>query len=63
MSNWMKPNTANPPKPTDPRQERGKTINPPTYLDMGGLTGPSKVDKAKRMKVEKPERGGPFNKG
>ena len=60
---WMKPTTANPPKPSDPRQERGKIVQQPTYLKMGGLTGPSKVDKAGRMKVEKPERGGPFTKG
>ena len=60
---FMKPSVSNPPKPTDARQVRGKTINPPTYLEMGGLTGPSKVKKADRMRVEKPERGGPFTKG
>ena len=65
MSGWMKPSVGNPPKPTDPRQERGKTVNPPTYLEMGGLKGPSKIEKApSRMKVEKPERGtGPYQKG
>lgn len=64
MSGWMKPTVGNPPKPTDTRQERGKTVNPPTYLEMGGLTGPSKVKKSSRMRVEKPERGvGPYNKG
>lgn len=60
---FMKPSVGNPPKPTDARQERGKTVNPPTYMEMGGFTGPSKVKKAGRMRVEKPERGGPFTKG
>jgi hypothetical protein len=63
MADFMKPSVANPPKPTDTRQERGKTVNPPTYLDMGGFTGASKVKKAGRMRVEKPEKGGPFRKG
>lgn len=58
---FMKPSVGNPPKPTDPRQERGKTVNPPTYMELGGLKGPSKVQKNK-MRVEKPERGGPFTK-
>lgn len=57
---FMKPTVSNPPKPTDARQTRGKTENPPTYLEMGGFTGPSKVKKNK-MRVEKPERGGPFS--
>lgn len=60
---WMKPTVGNPPKPTDARQNRGKTVNPPTYLEMGGFTGPSKVKKSPGMKVDKPERGGPFTKG
>ena len=61
---WMKPTVGNPPKPQDPRQDRGKTRNPPTYLKLGGLTGPSKIDKADKMHVEKPEKGtGPYTKG
>jgi hypothetical protein len=59
---FMKPSVGNPPKPTDARQDRGKTVNPPTYMEMGGLKGPSKVKK-NSMRVEKPERGGPFTKG
>ena len=59
---YIKPSVNNPPKPTDARQVRGKTVNPPTYMVYGGMTGPSKVQKADRMKVEKPERGGPFVK-
>ena len=54
---WMKPTVSNPPKPTDARQERGRTVNPPTYLEMGGFKGPGKVNKASRMKVDKPEPG------
>jgi len=64
MAGWMKPSVTNPPKPTDTRQERGKTVNPPAYLEMGGFTGASKVKRAARMKVDKPEKSsGPFRKG
>jgi len=62
MAGFMKPTVGNPPKPDDPRMERGKTLNPPTYLEFGGFTGASKVKKNK-MRVEKPERGGPYRKG
>lgn len=58
---FVKPTVGNPPKPTDARQDRGKTVNPPTYMELGGLKGPSKVKK-NNMRVEKPERGGPFTK-
>jgi hypothetical protein len=61
---FMKPTVSNPPKPTDTRQERGKMVQHPTYLEMGGLTGASKIKKSPgRMRVEKPEKGGPFTKG
>ena len=59
---FIKPSISKTRSPTDPRQQNGRVINPPTYLELGGLKGPGKVTK-NSMKVEKPERGGPFVKG
>jgi hypothetical protein len=38
--------------------DRGKTRNPPTYLEMGGFTSASKgMKKNSKLQVKKPEGG------
>lgn len=59
---FMRPNAADPPKPTNPNMNRGKTRNPPTYLEFGGFSGPNKgMQKSKNLKVEKPMAGSGFS--
>ena len=59
---FVKPTINQNPKPWDTRQERGKTVNPPTLVDFGGFNSLSKVMKSKRMRTDRPEKGGPFTK-
>lgn len=39
--------------PRDPKQEKGRMVNPPRYQVLGGLSGPSKMKK-NAEKVDKP---------
>lgn len=43
-------------KPTDPAQDNGQFINPPTYATFGGLTGPSKTRGRNNLRVQKGNR-------
>ena len=55
---FMRPSVSDPPKPTNSNMDRGKTRNPPTYLEMGGFTSASKgAKKNSKMQVKKPESG------
>jgi len=58
---FIKPTITKTRSVTDPRQENGQVVNPVTYYEIGGLKSASKLSKNK-MKVEKPERGGPYTK-
>lgn len=59
---FIKPTISKTRSVTTPNQENGKIINPPNYLEMGGFKSASKVKK-NNMRLEKPERGGPYTKG
>jgi len=40
--------------PKDKSKSNGRNINPPRYMEVGGLTGPGKWDKESVAKVEAP---------
>lgn len=50
------------PKVGDPsmmrKRKNGQAVNPPTYMDMGGLTGPSKLNRSEGG-IMNLEKGGP----
>jgi len=54
---FVKPTITKTRSVTDPKQDNGQIINPPTYYEIGGLKSASKLSKNK-MSVEKPEKGG-----
>ena len=43
-------------KPTDPKQQNGRVLNPVRYQEMGGMSGPGKWAKGNTMHVEKPTK-------
>jgi len=43
--------------PRDPKQVKGKMVNPPRYQKLGGLSGPSRGPQKNSMGVEKPRPG------
>jgi hypothetical protein len=59
---FIKPTITKTRSVTDTTQKNGKVINPPNYLELGGFKSASKIKK-NDMRIEKPERGGPFTKG
>jgi hypothetical protein len=59
---FVKPTISKTRSVTDTRQENGRVINPPNYLELGGLKNASKIKKNK-MTIQKPEAHGPFTRG
>jgi hypothetical protein len=59
MSDYLKPKVGTP--SLEPKQKNGMFINHPGYPEMGGFTGPSKLNKTNKSIMEL-EKGGPQSK-
>jgi hypothetical protein len=65
MGRYLAPSSSGLRQPTDPKKENGQVVNPPRYVELGGLDKASKtsvmvsksINKTNAYKVVKPGKG------